>query len=736
MSEGWGVKDGRILKSSTGGATWITVLSLPDRPYPYFWNHLTGWRVVGSVIEHTTDGGTTWVGTDTGLPSVDHYQFVDTLNGWAWHDASLGLRHTTDGGTTWFTQATGSDVLTDLQFVDGAHGWVRESTGQLRRTANGGNTWRDAGTPPLPTPVPGLHNSISILQVFFLNWKLGWATIYHRVNETHDCMPKVSRTTDGGDTWSALRDGPDDEVFFVDPQNGWGRWSCFRTYVNESGLMRTSDAGNSWAHLGPVSGIRDTIPANLYMTDSEQGWGFFPRNLLARNASSNAEQGWVWGNNAPAAITSDGGQTWTAQRGEASEMDPRSMFSRIIHTTSETNSTGLRYRNTEIVARRAQQPPVIDGSLEDWARVPAYSLKADIAYKVEGQTPTPLDSSAVLQAAWDDTHLYFALRVYDDTIIVDDLAKPWLDDYVEIALDGDHDHLRRWDADYYDHQFGANANGVLYDDGYQVTGPGVARTRILPGGYTIEVAIPKASLGDISPTSEQVLGFNWSLSDDDDGGNVDSWLLWLGRATSSADAEWGQMRLSALEAPFVSEPPTATPTAIPTATTTPTVSATPTPTQTPTTTCTPTTTATATVTATPSVTPSTTPTATPTPTLTSTPSITPTPTSVYDKIRGAVWLDQNGDQVKDLYEPGLIGVQVRLFRDGIQIGQATTAGDGAYDFAVLLPGTYIVRETQPDWMRWSTTSNQVTVSLAAGETRTVDFGDWNGRPTYLPLILR
>ena len=67
--------------------------------------------------------------------------------------------------------------------------------------------------------------------------------------------------------------------------------------------------------------------------------------------------------------------------------------------------------------------------------------------------------------------------------------------------------------------------------------------------------------------------------------------------------------------------------------------------------------------------------------------------------------------------------------------QATT-GDGAYRFAVLLPGTYMVRETQPAWMRWSTTSNQVTVSLAAGETRTVDFGDWNGRPTYLPLILR
>jgi hypothetical protein len=47
-----------------------------------------------------------------------------------------------------------------------------------------------------------------------------------------------------------------------------------------------------------------------------------------------------------------------------------------------------------------------------------------------------------------------------------------------------------------------------------------------------------------------------------------------------------------------------------------------------------------------------------------------------------------------------------------------------------------LRERQPDWLRWSTTPNEKTIALAAGETRTVDFGDWNGRSTYLPLILR
>ena len=79
---------------------------------------------------------------------------------------------------------------------------------------------------------------------------------------------------------------------------------------------------------------------------------------------------------------------------------------------------------------------------------------------------------------------------------------------------------------------------------------------------------------------------------------------------------------------------------------------------------------------------------------------------------------------------------VKLFRDGLQASQATTAGDGAYRFSALAPGTYLVREIQPAWVRWSTTPDEVSVVLMAGETRIANFGDWNGRQTYLPLILR
>jgi len=48
----------------------------------------------------------------------------------------------------------------------------------------------------------------------------------------------------------------------------------------------------------------------------------------------------------------------------------------------------------------------------------------------------------------------------------------------------------------------------------------------------------------------------------------------------------------------------------------------------------------------------------------------------------------------------------------------------------------MVNEVQPTRLYYSTTPNNVSLILAPGKTRSVDFCDWNGRPTYLQLILR
>ena len=101
-----------------------------------------------------------------------------------------------------------------------------------------------------------------------------------------------------------------------------------------------------------------------------------------------------------------------------------------------------------------------------------------------------------------------------------------------------------------------------------------------------------------------------------------------------------------------------------------------------------------------------------------------------------MWLDANGNGLQDAGETGVAGIVITLRRGGQFSGEQTTLGDGSYRFLGLAPGSYTVSETQPTRLRFSTTPNEVSVTLAANETRTVNFGDWAGRQTYLPLILR
>jgi hypothetical protein len=89
---------------------------------------------------------------------------------------------------------------------------------------------------------------------------------------------------------------------------------------------------------------------------------------------------------------------------------------------------------------------------------------------------------------------------------------------------------------------------------------------------------------------------------------------------------------------------------------------------------------------------------------------------------------------RDAGESGVAGIVITLQRSGLFSGEQITSGDGSYHFPGLEPGSYVVSETQPTRLRFSTTPNIMALALAAGETRTVDFGDWAGRPTYLPLI--
>lgn len=169
--------------------------------------------------------------------------------------------------------------------------------------------------------------------------------------------------------------------------------------------------------------------------------------------------------------------------------------------------------------------------------------------------------------------------------------------------------------------------------------------------------------------------------------------------------------------------PTSSPTFAPTPTSTPTI----TPSATLTRTSTPSATSLPSATATPS--------ATWTPTETTTPTPTPSPTTIPAMIKGYAWHDLNGNGSRETNEPGLIGIKVRLYFDGSQIGETTTNGNGSYDFVSIEPGDYLLVEVQPSWLLFSTTPQQVDVTVNAGEYVTVNFGDWNGMSVWLPISL-
>jgi photosystem II stability/assembly factor-like uncharacterized protein len=539
-TEGWGVSSGDIYRTTDGGGSWVKVFSVPTRLAEWYHDPLTGWRATGANLARTTDGGATWSSSNTGLPAVDGFQFVDATTGWAWHDGSLALRRTTDGGLSWQPQVTGSDTLDDIQFVDTRHGWVREGAKRLRRTTDGGATWALLG----PAPIPD-----SLKRIIFVDSTHGWAIGKEcQVTPPPACSGYSARTTDGGVTWQGTSAGPGEAAFFLDAQRGWGQDRHVSSLTSESiqwnySIKHSTDGGTSWTTQWETGGAGAWIPDHT-MDDMH---------------AADPERVWALGSAWPAFVSIDGGATWDSQRSEGADLSDRFRFDR----TGQAYATGealFRYRNTEVVAYKAAKPPTIDADLNEWGGVPAYYLNADRASQVLYATPAPLDASASLQVAWDADTLYFAVRAYDDAVKIDSGAKPWLDDVVEIALDGGHDHTRNWALDD-DRQFTVSALGAIYESGAPLTGAIVAHVDT-PNGYRLEVAIPQSKLGAFPLAASGLAGLNWALIDDDDGDNADAKIEWAGRDTYSANTTWGQMRLSALTVPFENVPtPTPTPTA-------------------------------------------------------------------------------------------------------------------------------------------------------------------------------
>jgi photosystem II stability/assembly factor-like uncharacterized protein len=171
--------------------------------------------------------------------------------------------------------------LNAVFFADSKRGWLAGDGGFLSRTKDGGRTWSSQSV--------GTTDAIN--DIFFRGKEDGYLLAGNR----------IFGSTDGGETWREVRqflarDFGDAlpelySIRFAGKKRGWVVGSVSRRdTVVDSLIINTGDGGASWVRqLAPV---RDELIHLDFVTD---------------------ERGWVVGANGTILFTGDGGRNWTKQ---------------------------------------------------------------------------------------------------------------------------------------------------------------------------------------------------------------------------------------------------------------------------------------------------------------------------------------------------------------------------------------------------------------------------------------
>ncbi len=176
----------------------------------------------------------------------------------------------------WTTQrAPGQYPLTDVHFTDADHGYASAAVGELMKTSDGGQTWRN-----VPTGV-----SSSLRDVYFVTPDTGYVV---------GNVGVIIGTTNGGQTWThhdlANLGSSVNGVYFQTGRTG--------LVTQGDQIMRTTDGGQTWAVTYTYNGSLAIFTFRfLKFTDATTGY--------AVGGYSGS-----FGNVAQVAKTTDGGQTW------------------------------------------------------------------------------------------------------------------------------------------------------------------------------------------------------------------------------------------------------------------------------------------------------------------------------------------------------------------------------------------------------------------------------------------
>lgn len=207
-----------------------------------FLDSLTGYAAGDSgVILKTTNGGKAWVVQNSGVNTPIYDLFFLTKNlGWgvSWRlTAPYGsdILKTLDGGETWFlNEYPEEDVfLRAVFFIDSLTGYLGGVGGNLKKSNDGGYTWRDCAVEEEYSGFPILNFDVSADSI-------GFASGGHV-----DVLGIIWRTTDGGAYWSTKAVSPEPiySIKMIDSLNAIGMGGDWEWGTM---IVETTDGGDSW----------------------------------------------------------------------------------------------------------------------------------------------------------------------------------------------------------------------------------------------------------------------------------------------------------------------------------------------------------------------------------------------------------------------------------------------------------------------------------------------------------
>jgi endo-1,4-beta-xylanase len=153
--------------------------------------------------------------------------------------------------------------------------------------------------------------------------------------------------------------------------------------------------------------------------------------------------------------------------------------------------------------------PIVDG-VEDpvWAGAPEIATNTWVL-GTSGAT-------ARVKTLWDAGHLYVLAHV-TDALLSKVSANAWAQDSIEVFLDQNNAKTSEYQPD--DGQFRVNYENTQSFGGSASAGQIVSATRVVPGGYDVELAI---ALDPTLSRSGTVIGFDFQVNDDALGNGVRS----------------------------------------------------------------------------------------------------------------------------------------------------------------------------------------------------------------------